>query len=434
MTDHPARVWPVRRHIVIGALALLALLVGFGAWAVSAQIAGALITSGQIEVDRNRQVVQHPDGGVVIKIAVDEGDIVQRGDLLVRLDPSTLQSELTVVEGQLFEILARQARLEAERDGMPELAFGPVLLQGGSPHKQALMAGQERLFTARVDAERSAVAQLSLQRAQIADQLDGVSAQKAAWATQRSLIAQELRDQQILLDRGLAQASRVLALQREAASISGSVGALSAQAAQASERMTEVDLQILALGSTRRTEAISQLRDLQFSVLELSERRRTLKRQLSLLDIRAPVSGIVYGLRIFALQSVLRPADPLLFIIPQDRPLVIATPIAITDVDKTFVGQNVTLRFSAFDQKQTPELQGTVTLVSADAFQDQTAGSAFYRAEIRLNAGQLTLLPPNTTLIPGMPVEVFIRTADRRPIDFLIKPFTDYFTKAFREP
>lgn len=419
---------------MVGLTALVVLIAGFGVWAVSAPIAGALITSGQIEVDRNRQVVQHPDGGVVIAIAVDEGDVVQMGDLLFQLDPAISQSELAVVEGQLFEVLARQARLTAERDDASTLTFSPTLSQETSQHIRALMDGQERLFKARLAAEESAVTQLTLQIAQIADQLDGITAQQVAWTTQRQLIAQELDDQQILLDRGLAQASRVLALQREAASMAGSVGALTAQAAQASERMTELELQKHALGATRRTEAITRLRDLQINVLELTERRRALRRQLDQLDIRAPVAGIVYGLRVFAPQSVIRPADPMLYIIPQDRPLVIATSIAIADVDKTFVGQNVTLRFPAFDQRQTPELQGRVTLVSADAFEDQTSGTAFYRAEIMLNENQMDRLPPMTTLIPGMPVEVFIRTADRRPIDFLTKPFTDYFTKAFREP
>lgn len=436
MSDEQAQRWSARRHLVIGLLTLAVLVGGFGTWAVLAEISGAVITSGQIEVDRNRQIVQHPDGGVVEDILVDEGDAVSAGDLMIRLDARRLQSELAVVEGQLFEILARRARLEAERDGTDSLSFSPVLraaASGDGADVQALMEGQLRLFEARRDSESGAIDRLDQQAAQIASQLAGIEAQQTALAIQRDLLAQELADQQVLLDRGLAQASRVLALQREAASLDGRAGELTAQAAQAAERVTEIELQVLGLASTRREEAISQLRDLQFNELELSERRRNLSRQLERLDIRAPVSGLVYGMQVFARQSVIRAAEPVLYLIPQDRPLVIATQVAAIDVDQVFVGQTVTLRFPAFDQRRTPELEGTVTLVSADAFQNETSGLAYYRAEVALNPGQIERLPNDMTLIPGMPVEAFVRTAERSPLNYLIKPLADYFTKAFRE-
>lgn len=425
--------WSARRHIVTGLLALLVLVGGFGTWAVKAQITGAIITSGQIEVDRNRQVVQHPDGGVVEEILVDEGDAVQAGDMLIRLDANTLQSELAVIEGQLFEILARRGRLEAERDDLETPVFDPVLVQAEAEDASDLIAGQTRLFDARRESSMRAVEQLTLQRAQISRQMEGITAQQAALSTQRDLIAQELTDQQSLLDRGLAQASRVLALRREEANLLGSVGELTATAAQAAERMTEIEIQILGLSSTRREEAITRLRDLQYNELELSERHRTLTRQLERLDIRAPVSGIVYGLQVFAPQSVIRPADPVLFLIPQDRPLVIATQVQTTDIDQIHLGQEVTLRFSAFDQRRTPELKGTVTLVSADSFQDENSRLSYYRAEVELNAGEIDKLPPEMTLIPGMPVEAFVRTADRSPLEYLTKPLADYFIRAFRE-
>ena len=217
----------------------------------------------------------------------------------------------------------------------------------------------------------------------------------------------------------------MLALQREEASLLGQVGELTSQAAQAAERMTEIEIQLLGLSSTRREEAITQLRDLQFNELELAETRRTLSRQLDRLDIRAPVSGVVYGLQVFAPQSVIRPADPVLFLIPQDRPLVIATQVQIIDVDQIFVGQDVTLRLSAFDQRRTPELNGKVTLVSADAFQNETSGLSYYRAEVQLNDGEIDRLPADMTLLPGMPVDACVRTADRTPMIFLLKPLSD---------
>jgi len=296
-----------------------------------------------------------------------------------------------------------------------------------------LTAGQIRLFDARRESNSRAVEQLDQQRAQISSQLGGIVAQQAALATQSDLIAQELSDQQKLLAQKLIQASRVLGLQREEANLFGRMGELTAAAAQAAERMTEIEIQILTLGSSRREEAITQLRDLQYNELELSERRRTLRQRLDRLDIRAPVSGVVYAMTVFAEQSVIRPADPVMFLVPQDRPLVIATKVQPTDVDQIHMGQDVTLRFSAFDQRRTPELTGTVTLVSADIFLDDATQMSYYQAEVQLNAGEAEKLPDDMVLIPGMPVEAFVRTADRSPMDYLLKPLADYFAKAFRE-
>ena len=427
----PKKRWSTRGPMTAGLLALVLLVGGFGTWAVMAQITGAVITSGQIEVDRNRQVIQHPDGGVVAEILVDEGDTVAASDLLIKLDATTLQSELAIVEGQLFELMARRGRLEAERDGIETLTFDPILM--AAPTGSELMEGQRRLFDARLESTKRATEQLDQQRAQIASQLDGISAQQTALDTQKTLISQELGDQQKLLDQKLVQASRVMGLQREEANLLGRVGELTASAAQAAERMTEIDIQVLTLTTTRREESITRLRDLQYNELELSERRRTLVRQLDRLDIRAPVSGVVYGLQVFAEQSVIRPADPVMFLVPQDRPLVIATKVRPVDIDQIHLGQDVILRFSAFDQRRTPELHGKVTLVSADIFQDEATGMAFYQAEIQLNEGEATRLPEDMVLIPGMPVEAFVRTADRSPMDYLLKPLADYFTKAFRE-
>lgn len=427
----PKKRWSTRGPMTAGLLALVLLVGGFGTWAVMAQITGAVITSGQIEVDRNRQVIQHPDGGVVAEILVDEGDTVAAGDLLIKLDATTLQSELAIVEGQLFELMARRGRLEAERDGIETLTFDPILM--AAPTGSELMEGQRRLFDARLESTKRATEQLDQQRAQIASQLDGISAQQTALDTQKTLISQELGDQQKLLDQKLVQASRVMGLQREEANLLGRVGELTASAAQAAERMTEIDIQVLTLTTTRREESITRLRDLQYNELELSERRRTLVRQLDRLDIRAPVSGVVYGLQVFAEQSVIRPADPVMFLVPQDRPLVIATKVRPVDIDQIHLGQDVILRFSAFDQRRTPELHGKVTLVSADIFQDEATGMAFYQAEIQLDEGEATRLPEDMVLIPGMPVEAFVRTADRSPMDYLLKPLADYFAKAFRE-
>ncbi|WP_328588471.1 HlyD family type I secretion periplasmic adaptor subunit [Primorskyibacter flagellatus] len=421
--------------MLLGILALVVLVGGFGYWAATTEISGAIIAPGQIEVDQNRQIVQHPDGGVVEEILVDEGDTVAAGDILIRLDPTLRRSELSIIEGQLFELMARRARLDAERDESDTLDFPEELLARAAEDEEIneLVQGQQRLFDARRDSIAREVEQLGKRRDQISDQIIGIDAQQDALTEQVSLIEKELADQQSLLDRGLAQATRVLSLQRERARLSGTVGELTAQKAQAAGRITETEIEILKLTTRRREEAITTLRDLGYRERELAEQRRALVEQLARMEIRAPVSGVIYGLQVFTPRSVIRAADPVLYIVPQDRPLVIAAQVETIHIDKLFVEQNVSLRFSALDQRETPELFGRVTQISADAFTDENSRASYYRAEIVLSEGEINRLPKGTVLIPGMPVEAFIRTDDRTPLAYLVKPFADYFAKAFRE-
>ncbi|MDG1118262.1 MAG: HlyD family type I secretion periplasmic adaptor subunit [Flavimaricola sp.] len=423
----------VRTPLILGMLVLLVLVGGLGSWSVLSRITGAVITQGRIEVEQNRQVIQHPDGGVVAEILVKEGDTVTAGDVLIRLDSETLSGDLAVVEGQLFEVLARRARFEAERDSRPQITFPALLTESMNLVAKELMDGQIRLFEARTETEGQQREQLERRRDQIGNQIDGIRAQQVALEMQLGLLSEELESQQSLLDRGLAQSARVLALRREAANLAGQAGELAAAAAEAEGRITELDIEILGLVTTRREEAISRLRDLQFNEIEQSERRRSLQAQLDRLEIRATVDGVVYGLQVFAARSVIRSADPVMFIIPQDRPLIITVQVQPNDIDQVFVGQGVAVRFSAFDQRRTPELLGIVTQVSADSFTDQNTSLSYYRAQIVLNEGEKDRLPEAMVLVPGMPVEGFLATQERSPLDYLIKPLADYFAKAFRE-
>lgn len=427
--------WGAGKHVFIGFLTLAVLVGGFGTWSVVTSIAGAIIAPGQIEVDRNRQVVQHPDGGVVTGILIDEGDTVEAGQILIELDNTLISSQLAIVEGQLFELMARRGRMEAERDETKTISFPDDLVKQAAiePRIAELIGGQTRLFNARAESLDREVEQLGKRRGQITNQVEGIIAQQEALALQIDLISKELRDQQTLLDRGLAQASRVLALQREQARLRGTAGELTAGKAQAEGRIIEIEIEIIKLATRQREQAITTLRDQQPEELRLREQRRALVEQLSRLTIRSPVSGIVYGLTVFTPRSVIRPAEPVLFVVPQDRPLVIASQVEPIHRDQIFVGQEVTVRFSAFDQRQTPELQGEVVQVSADIFQDEATRYAYYRAEIVLLEGEIEKLPPSAKLTPGMPAETYLRTNDRSPIAFLLKPLADYFIKAFKE-
>jgi HlyD family secretion protein len=398
-------------------------------------ISGAIIASGRVEVDQNRQVVQHPDGGVVSDILVSEGMMVQADQLLIRLDPTALQTELSIIEGQLFEVMGRRGRHEAERDGRMEATFDPRLVAAAAanPDVAQMMQGQTQLLEARITSLARQVEQLGKRRQQIKAQITGIIAQRAALVQQLGFITKELADQQSLLARGLAQASRVLALQRERARLDGQIGALTAEKATAESRITETDIEILRLSDLRREEALTHLRDLHARALELAEQRRAVLQRLDRRDIRAPGSGIIHGLQVFARRAVLRPADPVLYIVPQDRPLVIMAQVDPMHIDQVYPGQDVTLRFPALDQRRTPELAGRVVQISADAFADSATGATFYRTTIILAEGEARRLPQGRTLIPGMPVQALMRTGDRTVLDYLVKPLADYFSAALRE-
>lgn len=424
-----------RHPLLLGGTALLILVGGFGVWAAVANISGAVVAGGRIEVDKNQQVVQHPDGGVVAEILREDGDAVEAGDLLVQLDGALLEPELAVVEGQLFELFARRGRLEAERDGADEISFLPELVERAEadPEVAELIEGQRRLFRARLESREKEVEQLEKRRDQVDRVIEGYAAQEKSLDTQIDLIVEELESQRSLFEKGLSQAGRVLALEREEASLSGRRGEIVSARAQAAERITEIDIEILKLDAALREEAISRLRDQQFNEVELIERRRALTERIDRLEIRAPVSGIIHGMQVFAPRSVIRPAEPLLFLIPQDRPLVIAARVDPIHIDQVFVTQDVSLRFSALDMRRTPELNGKVVQISADSFADEQSAAAYYRIEIQLPEEEYARLPEGETLLPGMPVEAFIRTGDRTFLNYLVKPFTDYFNRAFRE-
>ena len=427
--------FPVRTPMILGVLVLVLLVGGFGGWSMLSRISGAVIASGQVEVDQNRQAIQHPDGGVVDELLVSEGEAVEAGDVLLRLDPDLMQSQMTVVQDQLHEIMARRARLEAERDGATAPVFDDRLKAAAqsNPSVAELMDGQARLFHARAESMARETEQLGTQSEQITVQIEGIDAQQTSLTEQLALIERELADQQSLLDKGLAQASRVLALQRQKAQLAGQVGELTSQKARAFTRISEIDIAILSVGSRLREQAISELRDLHVRERELAEEANSLGDRLGRMAIRAPVAGVVYGLAVFGPAAVVRPADPLMFLVPRDRPAIIAARVAPINIDEVHVGQDVLLRLTALSQRETPEIFGEVVNISADSFVDDVTRQPYYRAEIVLRPGEAAKLPEGTPLIPGMPVEAFIRTEDRSPMAYLLKPVADYLARALRE-
>ncbi|MFK5997752.1 MAG: HlyD family type I secretion periplasmic adaptor subunit [Rhodobacterales bacterium] len=434
MTKTTSNEWSAKGPLLIGFASLAFLVIGIGLWSATTKIAGAVIASGIVRVEANRQVIQHPNGGVVGKINVKNGDIVKAGDVLLRFDDSQLKSKLAIIEGQYFELLARKALFKAERDGRDSLSYAPELIARAKTDEMIrdLMHGQKTLFDARRKSLENQQQQLHEQTVQMGRQIDGVNAQIAASKTQLELLGQELKNAQSLLDKGLAQASRVLALRREQARIAGQIGNLTASLGRLEAAISEINIKVVQLETGQREKAIQSLRDIEYRSLDLSGKRTSILQTLKHLDVRAPMAGTVYGNKVFALQSVIQAAQPMMYIIPKNQPLVVQARISTKHVDQVFVGQNATLSFATFSQRTTPRIFGAVTKLSADVFTDKATGANYYQVELKPKPGEMAKLG-HAKLLPGMPVEAFLQTGERSTFSYLVKPVTDYFNKAFRE-
>jgi len=434
MMETPQKTWGAMLPLAVGGGAVLLMVGSLGVWSTQTEIAGAVVASGIIQVENERQVVQHPDGGVVGQIFARDGDEVKAGDILLKFDDTFLKNELAIVEGQLLEIFARMARLMAEQDQLeaPDFSGAPSFITLATDKIEDQIDGQMRLFKARRTSLDQNARQLEEQQMQILQQIDGIQAQKTALDRQLELIERELADVQALYDKGLTPVARLLELQREQARLEGEIGSLTAKTAEARTSISGLEIQRLNLFDKRREEAISRLRDMRYSEIELVERRLSLLERLSRLEVRAPVAGTVFGSTVLAIHAVVRPADPMMYIVPGDQPLQVSTRIKPTDIEQVYAGQDASLMFTTFSRRTTPEVPGEVLRVSPDVNADEVTGERFYEAIILPDQEALAALE-NVSLLPGMPAEAFIKTENRTPLNYLTHPLTVYFTRAFRE-
>lgn len=422
------------RSIIGTALATAVICVGgIFAWASFTEIAGAVIAPGQLVIDSSAKKIQHQTGGIVGEIRVKEGARVQAGDILVRLDETVLRANLGVVTRGLDEMLARQARLTAEREGLERLEF-PAELVSRSDNGDAgrLMTAEQRLFELRRSARLGQKSQLEQRVAQLLEEISGVTTQADAKAREIDIIRRELDGVRDLYRKNLIQLSRLTALEREEARLDGERGSLVASAAQAKGKVTETALQILQIDQDLRSEVAKELREVQGNIAVLSERRIAAEDQLRRVDVRAPLAGVVHQLAVHTVGGIVGPGELMMMIVPDGDDLAIEVKIAPQDIDQVRVGQKASLRFPAFNQRTTPEIEGSVSLVAADLATDQRTGAMYYVARMAVPEDQLRRLEGGR-LLPGMPVEAFVQTGYRSVLSYLLKPLTDQMLQTFRQ-
>ncbi|MFL5025916.1 MAG: HlyD family type I secretion periplasmic adaptor subunit [Microvirga sp.] len=421
----------IRRHL-LGGLALVALLAGGGGGlTATTELSGAVIAPGVMVVDTNVKKVQHPTGGVVGELRVRDGDQVKAGDVVVRLDETVTQANLAIVVNGLTELWARQGRLEAERDGAKTITFLPEIARKADWEVARVMAGEQALFETRRKAREGQRAQLKERIGQLKEQINGLDDQIRAKKREIELIHQELEGVRDLWRKNLVQIQRVTALERDAARLEGERGSLVSSIAQTKGKITETELQILQIDQDLRTEVGKELAEIRGKIAELVERKVAAEDQLKRIDIRAPQDGMVHQSSVHTVGGVITAGEAIMLIVPQADALTVESKLMPQDIDQVRPGQTAALRFSAFNQRTTPELNGLVTRLSADLTTDQRTGATYYIVRISISDEQVARLD-GLKLLPGMPVEAFIQTGERTIMSYLTKPFTDQAARSFK--
>ena len=423
----------IRLHIVIGVAVVAFLALGVGGWASTAEISGALIAQGSLVVDSNVKKVQHPSGGVVGEVRAHDGDHVKAGDILIRLDETVTRANLAIITKGLNELYARKARLGAERDGADAVAV-PKELAGrdGDPEVQEALASERKLFELRRKARFGQKNQLQERIKQLQEQITGLTAQQDAKSKEMTIINQELQGVRDLWARNLVQISRLTSLEREEARLQGEHGQLIASAAEAKGKIVETELQILQVDQEFTSDVAKELRETDSKIGEYVERKVTAEDQLKRTELRAPQDGTVFQSTANTVGGVITAGDPVMLIVPEADTLLVEAKVEPRDIDQVQFGQPVVLRFSAFNMRTTPELNGTVVRVGADTSTDQRTGQSYYVVRISMPVDELAKLG-EVKLTPGMPVEAFIQTGERTMLSYLVKPLHDQLKRAFRE-
>ncbi len=415
-------------------LGLAGLLVfGIGGWSATATLSNAAIGEGTVIIDESVKKIQHLQGGIVSKLLVREGQHVQAGQILLQLDSATVKANLGIVESTLAQLYVRRSRLQAESVGADSFSTDDLTRSGlRVSEKMRFVEGEMELFAARRSAMLGMKKQLEEQIAQISAEVTGHQMQLSSINSAAVLVAQEEDAAESLYRKKLITLQRFNALKRQSIQLEGDKGERTAAMAQAETKIAQTSLQILQLDEDRRKENSTELTDVDAKIAEMEERRTAGTDQLNRLDIRAPVAGQIYQLDVHTVGGVVAPGEQLMLLAPDQQSLTVDTKIATRNIDQIFVTQHADIRFSAFDQRTTPEVTGEVVAVSPDAVTDPRTGQTFYSVRVRPTPESLALLK-GLVLYPGMPAEVFIRVADRTVLSYLTKPLTDQMRHTFRE-
>jgi HlyD family secretion protein/epimerase transport system membrane fusion protein len=422
-----------RTPALVGMALIIVVFGGLGAWSALASLDSAAVAPGTVTVESKRKSVQHMEGGIVRQILVNDGDNVRRGDVLVRMDDTRIKAQLAIVRGQLDAAKGLAARLTAERDEAPTIAFPPDLLERMSdPNVRGIVDGQRMLFEARRASRRGEIEILQQRVGQLKEEISGLQRQQKARGEQITLIQDELKGLLELFEKGYAPKTRILALQREAARLTGERGQDIAQIARSENSIGEAQLRILQIRKDVQEKVAQELRETNDKIYDLEERWVATKDQLERSNVVAPVDGTVMGKAVFTEGGVVQPGFVMMYVVPNDDRLIVEAQLSVNNIDDVRLGESVEIRLSGLNQRKTPMLFGTLTYVSPDRTADERTGMPFYVARIEVPDHELLKIK-DVKLSAGMPAVVFVKTGERSPFDYMITPFLNSINRSFRE-
>ncbi len=422
----------LKKHARFGFILLGLIVLMVVGWGGLAQIAGAVVAPGQVALESSVKRVQHKEGGIVSELYVKEGDKVRAGQLLASIDSTVPRANLAVVQNQIEELTARRLRLRAERDGQTRIPASALRDAPDTPTFKAIMASEMRLMAERRSLRNQKKAQLTQQMQQARQQIEGYQAQVNSQGAQRDLIVEEVKGIRQLYDKGLATLSRLNSLEREASRLDGAQGELMASASAARTKISEIQVQMLQIDSEDLSQVMSDLKETEIKVAELTEQRVTSQDQLRRVELRSPSDGQVQQMVIHTKGGVVGPGETLMLIVPEKDELIVEAMIDPRHIDQVAVGRPAKVRFTAFEAAKTPVLDATVDRLSTDVQTNEKTGAQFYVARLRIDRPQL---PANirSRLVAGMPAEVQIATTTRNALSYFIKPLSDQMSRTFRE-
>ncbi len=416
----------IRAHL-FGAAVCIGLLGGTAtAWSLVAKLPGALVAQGNVVVETNVKKVQHPTGGVVGQLNVREGQHVKEGEVVVRLDETTARANLGIVVNDLTGQRLRQSRLVAERDNKPVLIVPADIAARAAQDADiaAIVGGERQMLQARLATKNGQKAQLTERVGQYRQEIKGLEDQRKATETQLRVARDEYEVLLPLYKKGLVQKTRMTALEREIATKEGALGEIIARNSQALGKISETELQILQIDKELASEVAKELRETETRIGELTERRNSAEDQLKRVDIRAPITGTVHQLNVHTVGGVINQTDALMLIVPDFDRLIVEIRINLQDIDQVNLGQTTRVRFPAFNQRTTPEIDGTLLRIGRDMTRDPQSGQMYYAAAVQFSDAELARLK-GLRMIAGMPAEAFIITTERTLANYLVKPIID---------
>jgi len=423
----------VRKNVRRGLLVVAFLVFGLGGLAAVMPMTGAVVAGGAVSVESKVKKLSHPTGGVITEILVHNGDRVKKGQILMRLDSTVSASSASLTGETVDQLFAHKARLEAERDNAPRITFPPELTsRAAEPAIARLMASEISLFNLRRQTMAGQLAQLNERVNQMNQQINGYRTQADANRRQSQLIEGERAANKDLLDRQLVTLDRYNQLERSAVELEANAASLDTNAAASRARITEIRQQSLSLVQDSRSQAGMELGDVLTKLQAMQQNKvaadDTYERSL----IRAPQDGIVDNLAYNTIGGTIPPTQTIVEIVPDTDELEVEAKVHTSDIDQLRIGQPASLRFSAFDMRTTPQIDGKLSHISANREVDERSGASYYTVNIKINPKQMSRLK-GLKLVPGMPVECFIETSHRTMLSYLTKPLADQLQRSFRE-